>query len=226
MSRSTILSILLVFALGACAAPPAPTASAEQVQAVISQLLTEQAASWTPTFTAAPPTATLTLTPTFTLQPTQTETPTPEFTATATPWAGIDPNAILIYYFIVGGGDRKDCGDRAVAFSTGYLKTGDPVKDVETALTLLFNNPQPYVGGLENPIGPSNININSITLNTSNNHVEVEASGTVIKNKDDYCQWDRMRAQVRATANKAAEPFVVNITFNGKPFNDFVSGDH
>lgn len=224
MRHLSFLSILLIAVLAACTAPPVPTPSPEQVQTAISQLLTQESASWTPTYTPPPPTATLTLTPTFTFTPTETATATPS--ATPTRSGVIDPNAIVIYYFIVGGGDRKDCGDRAIAFSTGYIKTGDPVKDVETALSLLFGNPQPYVGGLENPIGASNISIQSITLNSSNNHVDVAASGTVVKNKDDYCQWDRMRAQVRATANKAAEPYVVNITFNGKPFNDFVSGDH
>lgn len=192
----------------------------------MSQLLTEQAALWTPTFTPLPPTAAFTPTGTFTPSPPPSDTPTPEPSATPTRPAGIDPNAIVVYYFVVGGGERGDCGDRAIPFSTGWLKTGDPVADVRTALEILFGNHSPYVGGYENPIGLSNIQVDDVYLAANGKYVQVIASGTVVKDKEDYCQWDRMRDQVKATLNRAASPLVVDIQFNGKPFNDFVSADH
>lgn len=72
MKPMTLLA-LTAFALAACVPAAPPTPSEEQVQAAMSQLLTEQAALWTATFTPPPPTATPE--PTTTAAP-PTDTPT------------------------------------------------------------------------------------------------------------------------------------------------------
>lgn len=226
MSRHQILFgfALLLAACGPSAATRQAQSAAQALATAAVRLTHTQAAepSATPTYTATPnPSPTSTQTP-ITLP---TDTPSPTATPTTTRSAGIDPNALLIYYYVVGSGSPGECGDRAIPFSLGVLKTGDPVADVKTALNALFGNSQPFVGGFENPIGSSNIKIEDVFLSANGRFVQVIASGTVIKNKADYCQWARIREQVRTTLNRAAAPLTVDIQFNGKPFNDFVSGD-
>jgi hypothetical protein len=222
-----LASLALVMpACGPLAAERAAAQQAAAAQTAAARLAQTEAARPTSTVTSLPPTATLPPTGTFTPSPLPSDTPTPEPTATSTRAAGIDPNALVIYYFVVGGGEKGECGDRAIPFSTGRLKTGDPVADVRTALEILFGNHSPYVGGYENPIGLSNIQVDDVYLSANGKYVQVIASGTVVKDKENYCQWDRMRDQVKATLNRAASPLAVDIQFNGKPFNDFVSADH
>ncbi len=199
----------------ACTGAPAPT----EEMAPATENPDVQAA--TSTFTAAPPTETATPLPP---SPTTTATETPTATPTATRPVGLDPNALINYYFVLDTGGPVGCGDLMIAVTIGIQRTGDPGMDVQAALEALFENKSVTVLGLNNPIAPSNIRVESVIVTNSAKHVEVETTGTLVKTKDS-CEWTRIRVQVNSTALNAAAGYSVNIMLNGHPFNDYVSSD-
>lgn len=229
--KTIFLLLALVLIISACAGAvetPDATAIAKTASVIAESLFTETSeplpsATSTSTFTPIPPTATLTLTPTETLTPTFTPTFTPSPTATPSGW--MDPNLLLNYFFVVDTGGPVGCGDNMFPVHIGIYKTDDPAQNLRVALEKLFGNDSLTWAGLHNPIAPSNIRVDEISFNGARGHFEVYTSGTLVKTHKEYCEWTRIRIQVNTTALAAVKPYTVNISLNGKPFNDYVSGD-
>ena len=216
-----LITLLLAAALLA-ACGPSPEAAAATSQALAATIIAETVAAM-PTDTA---TATTTHTPTATETLTPSYTPTPSDTPSATAYAGPLEGAMLMYFIPLDDeGEPAGCGDKLVAVNTGILPTGDAATDAAAALARLFGVRQQYLIGLYNPLYGSNINIDSAGYEAAYDEVVINTSGNISRG-DDKCNWDRIRAMVRATLRNASPEQSVEVRFNGHAFNDIVSGDH
>ncbi len=150
-----------------------------------------QTASATPTHTA---TFTITPSPTSTSTITQTATASP--TPTETPYGFIPENGILIYFVQLGTDGLIGCGDSLVKIWTGYVKTGDIVADMTTAINALFRAGH-YHGGLYNATYLSSLQVVGVDFDSGRADVFLDGSYSV---PVDGCDASRYQSQVRATA--------------------------
>jgi len=197
-----------------------------------------------PTKTTVPPTDTPIIpTTTQTSTPTETNTPTRTSTATATPTAtatetstptatpgtssssftgqSVD-NAIRIYFISPNAGGPAACGDYVIGFGIGEPRTSDISDGIEKGLKSLLSYKSEWVGGLYNPLGRSNIKVESVRFN--NGLATVNLRGTYVKPEDD-CDNLRVKAQVWTTVRQFRGVRATNIYLNGIPFGDRVSND-
>lgn len=190
-----------------------------------------------PTHTPVPPTETQTSTPTETNTPTPTSTdtatPTATATGTSTPTAtsstssssftgqSVD-NAIRIYFISPNAGGPVACGDYVIGLGIGEPRTSDISEGIEKGLKTLFSYKSEWVGGLYNPLGRSNIKVESVRFNSG--LATVNLRGTYAK-PDDDCDNLRVKAQVWTTVRQFRGVRTTNIYLNGIPFGDRVSND-
>jgi len=189
------------------------------------------------TITPIPPTATQTSTPTKTYTPTPTRTQTATRTATATETStptstasvssssftgqSVD-NAIRIYFISPNAGGPVACGDYVIGLGIGEPRTSDISEGIEKGLKALLSYKSEWVGGLYNPLGRSNIKVESVRF--SNGLATVNLRGTYVK-PDDDCDNLRVKAQVWTTVRQFRGVRATNIYLNGIPFGDRVSND-
>ncbi|KAA3647097.1 MAG: hypothetical protein DWQ07_06265 [Chloroflexi bacterium] len=183
------------------------------------------------TGTAAVPTHTETLTPTLTntvtTTPTITLSPTITLTPTLTPIPPTPttvPGTMVMYMVQLDTGGPIGCGDSLIPISVGVLPTGDPTQDLFVVMTRLFTTKVKWYGTLYNPLFASNVDVVEVTRDAGPDDVLVSTVGRVVKG-DDYCDWDRIRAQVNTTARQNAPGISIEIELNGGSFNDRVSSD-
>jgi hypothetical protein len=133
----------------------------------------------------------------------------------------------MLMYFIPlnDEGEPDGCGSQLVGVNTGLLPTGDAAVDAPAALARLFGVRQQYLIGLYNPLYGSNISIDSAGYEAAYGEVVIHTSGNISRGED-KCDWDRIRAMVKATLRNASPDQSVEVRFNGHAFNDIVSGDH
>ncbi len=155
-----------------------------------------QTASATPTHTA---TFTITPSPTSTSTITQTATASP--TLTNTPYGFIPENGILIYFVQRGTGGPIGCGDSLVKLWTGYVRTGDIVADMTTAINALFRAGH-YQGSLYNATYLSSLQVVGVDFDSGRADVYLDGSYSV---PVDGCDASRYQSQVRATAQQFGE---------------------
>ena len=226
--RIFIAVVILALLLSACGGEPtlAPEEMAGTALVLGETIVagTSTAVALLATDTPIPPTATftptVTQTPTFTLSPTITETPT------ISPVPGTDtpvPGTMEIYFVYLNPTEDDECGYSLVPVSIGVLPSGDPQADVATVLGRLFSTGVKYVGGLYNPLYASTVQVDSVSYDSANQEILVQASGPLIRVED--CDWTYIRGQVNTTVNRIPGVSQVEIKLNGHAFNDLVSTD-
>jgi hypothetical protein len=109
---------------------------------------------------------------------------------------------IYKYLIHLGTGGPVACGDSLVGIVVGR-RTGDPEKDVATALRSLFSTPK-YQGGLYNPLSSSKFRIQGVRYNARNKEIAIDLSGKLVR-PNTYCEIARARTMVWATAQQFPE---------------------
>lgn len=210
---------LITLSLAACGSSPAAAATnVYQTAAVVAQTAIAETHAAMPTDTATL-TATETTAPTDT--PTITLTATEAFTATPSKAPTIDTANSLAYFVLNIDADSKDgCSYTPVPLYIGTQRTGDPAVDITAALGALFSVHSTSVYGYANPLGSSNLQVGTITVE-GEDRVNVNITGNLERGPKS-CVWGQLLDQIQATARHAARGFYVTFQYNGFPIKDFL----
>jgi hypothetical protein len=185
---------------------------------------------------AITPTPTLTLSPTHTAQsPAPTPAPTlpapptdapPRATQPAPEATSPAPTVSQVTFYLVAledngaGGIQVGCGDSLVALTQPVDPTDQGVK---AALERLFSYKTQFIGesGLYTALYQSDLQVDSVDTGPAGD-VTVALSGTVLLGG--VCDGPRFQGQIEQTIKQMSGASAVNVTINGKPLRDYVSG--
>jgi hypothetical protein len=172
--------------------------------------------------------------PTLTLSPTQTAVaPTPAPTQappsptqpapSATPPV---PSVNQVRFYLVAledngaNGIQVGCGDSLVEQTQPVEPTAAPV---QVALERLFSFKTQFIGesGLYTALYQSDLRVDSVDTGPAGD-VTVSLSGTVLLGG--VCDGPRFQGQIEETIKRMSGASAVNVTINGKPLREIVSG--
>jgi hypothetical protein len=129
-----------------------------------------------------------------------------------------------MFFILLDTDGNVGCGDSAVGYRTGLMRSGDIAADVKTALARLFGVKSEYLGETYNPVFRSNLAVNSVSFDSSDGLINVELTGTYTPSGDD-CDNTRVKAQIWNTIRQYRDVKKTNIYLNGIPFGDRLSND-
>jgi hypothetical protein len=181
-----------------------------------------------PTQTAAAPAVTPTTAPDPT-QPPPAETaatvpPAATTIPTSAPPAGGETRRVLIYMVALedGGasGQAIGCGDSLVPVNQDVPAVAEPIR---AALEALLAQKGQYFGGsgLYNSLYNSALQVDSVQVDASG-HASVALSGEFLLGG--VCDNPRFQAQIEETVRQFPEVQSVEVTINGTPLEDLLSG--
>jgi hypothetical protein len=203
-----LVGLVWLAATLACAMPTAPTPTAAPTQAL--------QPTTAPTTAPALPTS----------PPPQPTTALPVPTAPLAPTTPPEQTVNQVTFYLVAleddgkSGVKIGCGDSLVAVTQPVDATNVPVN---VALEKLFSYKTQFVGesGLYTALYQSDLKVDSVDRGPAGD-VRVALSGTVALGG--VCDNPRFQGQIEQTILASSGASAVNVTINGKPLSEIVSG--